>query len=85
MARKKVRSGPEGYDVDKRVILVSAVLSFITVFFILASENVSHAQAVLMGVIPASTLFMTFHIDQAAFLIYSTLLAILVAMVYLKD
>lgn len=80
MAGKK----PEFWT-DKRSIIVSAVLSFVAVFFVLAAENVSHARAVMDGLIPPSTLFMTFHIDQAAFLIYSTLLALLVAGVYLKE
>ena len=70
---------------DRRVILTSAVVCFACVFVLLASENLNHATAVMKGVIPASVLFLTFHIDQAAFLIYSTLLAVLVGMVYLKE
>ncbi len=71
--------------VDKRSILISAVFCFVAVFLILAAENLNHARAVLSGGLPASTLFITFHMDQAAFLVYSTLLAMVVAMVYVRD
>ena len=73
------------YDFEKRAILLSAVVCFVCVFVLLAAENFNHATAVMSGLIPPSTLFITFHLDQAAFLIYSTLLAVLVGMVYLKE
>lgn len=71
--------------VDKRTILVSAVFCFVAVFLILAAQNINHANAVMRGEIPPAVLFITFHIDQAAFLIYSTLLALLVGMVYISE